>query len=413
MTKSDSNTLLHLYNDEEIAKIYSLKEDENELQESDSFEWCPTWSSGKVPQVASLEDLETNAQGSPNVGEEPPDELPGFQGVNWPRGHLGVDLRPHIYDPNMKEFLLCDSGSQITAVPPEPGDKVVPGLVLRAVNGSRIECFGYKMIEVKIGRKTYPFKAIKALVDSTVLGWDFFRRHRLDLIWNDWGDVCLYDRRAKITQVLSYKSIPFQKSVRHEKLCVLNLNSDAANGTENRVFEVAAMQKLAQEAAEIHKEDIDKIPDSDYKEILRKFPELLEQSFDDDHTKNKITHRILTGEAKPCRAKVRRLLPGSPKAIQAEKDFLELERLGIIERVNPEDANTWSSPIHFVDKGDGTLRPVGDYRLLNDKTELDLYNLPHLRDFQHLIADEPQIEKTTNATRVGRGKKWSVICLLP
>ena len=326
--------------------------------------------------------------------------------VNHERGEMGVDFRPHIYDPVLKEYLLCDSGSQITAIPPEPGDRVVPGLVLKAVNGSKIECYGYKEISVKIGRKSYPFKAIKAKVDATVLGWDFFRKHKLALVWNRWGDVCIFDRRTKISKVLSYKSIPIQKSVRHEKLYVINSESiGAAKSVENHIFEVAAMQNLAVNAAEVHEEDIEIIPDSDYKELLRQFPDLLRQSFSEEFAKNKVTHRILTGDAKPCRAKVRRLLPGSPKHDQAKKDFLELERLGIIERVNPEDANTWSSPIHFVDKGDGSLRPVGDYRQLNDKTELDLYNLPHLRDFQHLIAGSKVFSK------VDLRKAFHLICI--
>ena len=326
VTKSDSS-LFQIFNDEENQKIYSLKGDENEFKESDSFEWCPTWSNSEVASVQQLGD---------DPDPDPPEELPAFQAVNHERGRQGVDFRPHLYDPVLKELLLCDSGSQITAVPPDPGDKAVPGLVLRAVNGSKIECSGYKDISIKINRKSYPFRGIKAQVDSTVLGWDFFREHRLALIWNKWGDVCIHDKKAKISKVLSYKSVPFQKSVRHEKLCVVN---SVAN-LENYKFEVAAMQSLAVEAAEIHEEDIEEIPDSEYKELLRKYPDLLKQSFAEEHTKNKITHRILTGDAKPCRAKVRRLLPGSPKYEQAKKDFLELERLGIIERVNREDANT-------------------------------------------------------------------------
>ena len=55
---------------------------------------------------------------------------------------------------------------------------------------------------------------------------------------------------------------------------------------------------------------------------------------------------------------------------------MDLERLGIIERVDPNEPNHWSSPVHFTLKGDGkSLRVVGDYRLLNQKTILDLYHV--------------------------------------
>ena len=197
MTNQDSN-LLNLYNDGEFGKIYSIQ-DENELQESDSFEWCPERSQIDVPPVVASLDHKGQQPQDP----VPPDELPAFKAVNWQRGHLGVDIRPHLHDTVLDKMLLCDSGSQVTAVPPDPGDQVVQGQVLRAVNGSKIECYGYKDISIQIGRKSYPFKAIKANVDSIVLGWDFFRKHRLNLIWNDWGDMCIRDKKAKITSYMS------------------------------------------------------------------------------------------------------------------------------------------------------------------------------------------------------------------
>ena len=92
-----------------------------------------------------------------------------------------VDIRPHIWDPVLKQFLLCDSGSQVSAFPPDPGDQPVPGQCLKAANGSRMSCFGYKDITLKIGRKQYDFKIIKAQVESPIIGWDFMDRHKLDL----------------------------------------------------------------------------------------------------------------------------------------------------------------------------------------------------------------------------------------
>ena len=53
-----------------------------------------------------------------------------------------VDIRPHFFDPVRKEFILCDSGSQISAFPPEPGDSQLPNVFLKAANGSKIACYG-------------------------------------------------------------------------------------------------------------------------------------------------------------------------------------------------------------------------------------------------------------------------------
>ena len=62
--------------------------------------------------------------------DTPPDSLPGFQAMGWDPGKLGVDLRPHLWDPNADRFMLVDSGSQCCAWPPDPGDKVDPSITL-------------------------------------------------------------------------------------------------------------------------------------------------------------------------------------------------------------------------------------------------------------------------------------------
>ena len=44
----------------------------------------------------------------------------------------------------------------------------MPNLFLKAANGSKMSCFGYKDISVRIGNKNYDFKIIK----SNVFGYD-------------------------------------------------------------------------------------------------------------------------------------------------------------------------------------------------------------------------------------------------
>ena len=48
--------------------------------------------------------------------------------------------------------------------------------------------------------------------------------------------------------------------------------------------------------------------------------------------------------------------------------------------------SSWASPLHMVPKTDGTWRPCGDYRLLNNKTEMDQYPLPHVQDFSFSLS---------------------------
>ena len=215
-----------MYGSDDIPKIHAIHSNETET-ESESFinkpEWCPN-SEKEISQAlwinAISKDLETVAAFDPRphgtrsvpekpkwfychasskwvdinphlpevIAEQPPEELPAFQAVHWEDNHLGVDLRPHLHDKKLDKFFLVDSGSQCTAVPPDPGDQP-SGEFLKAVNGSKIKCFGHKVIEVKIGRKTYHYKAIKADIEQAVLGWDFMRAHKLDIVWNDFGDI--------------------------------------------------------------------------------------------------------------------------------------------------------------------------------------------------------------------------------
>ena len=55
--------------------------------------------------------------------------------------------------------------------------------------------------------------------------------------------------------------------------------------------------------------------------------------------------------------------------------------LGIIERVNANEAHYWSSPLVLQAKPDGSQRPCGDFRLVNDQTLPDAFPLPNLNQF--------------------------------
>ena len=74
---------------------------------------------------------------NPLPGQSPPEELPAFQAVHWEVGAMGVDLRPHVFDPGLNRWLLCNSGSQISAIPPDPGDVEDKNTFLKAVNGTK------------------------------------------------------------------------------------------------------------------------------------------------------------------------------------------------------------------------------------------------------------------------------------
>ena len=104
--------------------------------------------------------------------EEPkvPQNLPAVIAANWPDGQLGLDTRPRFLEGISKKFCLVDSGSAITAVAAGPDDSVIPSLSLIAANGSKIECCGYKEINIRINRKTYKMVAAIAKIEDTIIG---------------------------------------------------------------------------------------------------------------------------------------------------------------------------------------------------------------------------------------------------
>ena len=80
---------------------------------------------------------------------------------------------------NLKKWFLVDSGSQITATVRSPEDKIDPNIRLVAVNGSRINTYGTKEIEVKMNRKSYRIEAVICDIQQDILGMDFINKYKL------------------------------------------------------------------------------------------------------------------------------------------------------------------------------------------------------------------------------------------
>ena len=66
------------------------------------------------------------------------------------------------------------------------------------------------------------------------------RKHRLELVWNQFGDNCIHDKVAKTTTVLPFKPLSIEKSLQHKSLCLVDVkspeNSKARLGQANLVL---------------------------------------------------------------------------------------------------------------------------------------------------------------------------------
>ena len=184
----------------------------------------------------------------PVLSSPPPSSLSALEASVWSVGESGVDMRPHLRDQETNSLMLLDSGAQCSTFPPEPGDKVDPSMTLRAVNGSKLNCYGYKDVEVRIHRKKFKIKVIKSDVESPILGWDFIRKHKFTTYFNDWGDVCLRDPVSKISTVLEYKPIPFLNYRGVAKLRIEEEKKSVQSSPLQTSFEVASMEALTPES---------------------------------------------------------------------------------------------------------------------------------------------------------------------
>ena len=131
------------------------------------------------------------------------------EALGW-NNQQGVDIRPRLVDKATKVARLLDTGSMITATVRKPEDKPDNSVRLVAVNGSTIQTYGSRLIEVKIGRKAYSIEAIVCDVAQDILGMDFVDKFKLNFEWDDFDQSELYivDKKAKISQELQMVTVP-------------------------------------------------------------------------------------------------------------------------------------------------------------------------------------------------------------
>ena len=89
----------------------------------------------------------------------------------------------------------------------------------------------------------------------------------------------------------------------------------------------------------------------------------------------------------PIKTPPRRLTPEKLKT--AQEYFQLMCATGICRR----SGSPWSLGLHMVPKKDGSWRPCGDYRRLNNAMTQDLYPISHLHDFASRLAGNTVFSK--------------------
>ena len=236
------------------------------------------------------------------------DEVSAIVASTHPPGSKGLDCRPRVFDGISKSWKLCDTGSMVTVVRKTENDKVDDSKMLQAVNGSTIKCYGQKSISVRLGRKTYDVIATVADVDQDILGWDFMSKHKLNIEWDDCGELILRDKKADIRAKLKCIALPSGSIPRTALVAELPVPDEFSS----EYFEVAAMKSLPSEStASNHIQ-------AKYLRLIEKYPGIDKPNFNDLSTKHGVTHKIPT-HGPPFKAKVRPLMPIWKKQLKEKK----------------------------------------------------------------------------------------------
>ncbi|GFT51933.1 hypothetical protein TNCV_1226491 [Trichonephila clavipes] len=203
---------------------------------------------------------------------------------------------------------LVDSGADVSILPwtKTKGECQASQYKLYAANGTEIPKYGLKILTLDLGlRRPFQWPFIIAKVKRGIIGADFLQKFQLL--------IDLHNR--KLIDGVTNLSIKGEVATIQE-------NNDLS--TVNRA--------------------------SKYFNLLKSYPDLTKPNLVNRVFKHGVKHHILT-TGQPVYSKARQLAPDKSKLAKQEFQFM-LDN----DIIRPSKSQ-WASPLHLVNKKDGTLRP--------------------------------------------------------
>ncbi len=294
--------------------------------------------------------------------------------ADGPPGRLAL-----LVDEATSRRFLVDTGSAVSIL---PHHSVQPpfGPAIKTADGTPIKCWGRQLSVIIAGGRRLEWNFVLADIAFPIVGADFLQHFGLQV-----------DLAARTLSKAGQQPIKLAAPVAGGVYAAIGLVTDG-RGSTTSLPTVEALRgaqdghlrpdqsRPPAAAQQVQDRSGGNQPPVQEAEVVRDFPEVVNNSRRMPPIRHKIVHVIETTCQRPVTARYRRLDPLKLEA--ARREFAELEKQGIVQRSN----SSWSSPLHMVKKADGSWRPCGDYRRLNLVTKPDLYPPPHMEDLTAKLA---------------------------
>jgi hypothetical protein len=269
----------------------------------------------------------------------------------------------YLHDDISHRRFLVDTGASFSIFPFVDTSRPT-GPLLTGPSGKQIPCWGKKSLSVRFGRRQFTWTFLLAGVNFPIIGIDFLQHFHL--LVDPSGRRLVDSRWRQVAALTSGDDTPLSPPAGSATCGTVLADTSVGPPLAAEVKVPSGSSAAAWQASTGSRRPLQQ-------ELEEMFPEVFNASQVLPAATHHLHHLVTSGP--PIASKFRQL--DGHKLAAAKREFNKMEREGIVRR----STSSWSSPLHMVQKPDGSWRPCGDFRRLNLVTEPDTYPLPNMLDF--------------------------------